>query len=107
MRRSNEVETGEALGSGLTAGGLVTGDQLRDWMVRYRFTVTRLSADLGVAERTVFRWRTSRRVPAYLALALEALERREYAGARATDPEVESEFGGSALDLGDRQRLAG
>jgi hypothetical protein len=82
----------------------VTGDQLRDWMLRHHYTVPRLSAELGVAGRTVFRWRTSNRVPAYLALALESLERR---GGQSVDPEVEGVFGGSALDLTDRPRLAG
>lgn len=82
----------------------MTGDQLRDWMVGNHYTVTRLSAELGVAERTVFRWRTSKRVPAYLALALESLERR---GGTRADPEVESMFGGRAFDLADRHRLAG
>jgi hypothetical protein len=73
-------------------------------MTRHHYTVTRLSAELGVADRTIFRWRTSKRVPAYLALALESLERR---GVHGVDPEVEGVFGGSALDLADRQRLAG
>jgi hypothetical protein len=88
----------------------VTGDQLRDWMARHRYTAPRLAAELGVAERSVFRWRTSTRVPAYLALALESLERHAASASRdgrATDPEVERSFGGNALDLEDRERLAG
>jgi hypothetical protein len=85
----------------------VTGDELRDWMARHNYTATRLGTELGVAERTIYRWRRSKRVPAYLALALESLERREQSPDRQGEPEVGSMFGGSALDLGDRQRLAG
>ena len=87
----------------------MTGDQLRDWMARHHYTALRLAAELGVAERSVFRWRTSARVPAYLALALESLERHARASrdGRANDPEVERSFGGNALDLADRERLAG
>ena len=84
----------------------MTGEQLRDWMAAHGYTATRLGSELGVAERTIYRWRRSARVPAYLALALEALERRGSAG-RHGNPEVENKLGGSALNLGDRQRLAG
>ena len=84
----------------------MTGEELRGWMARHGYTATRLGAELGVAERTIYRWRRSKRVPAYLALALESLERRATPAAQG-NPEAENMFGGSALNLGDRQRLAG
>ena len=84
----------------------MTGKELRDWMAAHSYTATRLGSELGVAERTIYRWRRSKRVPAYLALALESLERRGTPAAQG-NPEVESLLGGSALNLGDRQRLAG
>jgi hypothetical protein len=104
MRLFDEVETPYAVASVLTAGGRVTGEELRDWMAGHRYTATRLGSELGVAERSIYRWRRSKRVPAYLALALESLERR--GTPELGNPEVEM-FGGSALNLGDRQRLAG
>ncbi len=54
----------------------MTGDQLRAWMSERQYTAARLGAELGVTERTVFRWRSSPRVPAFLPLALETLARR-------------------------------
>ncbi len=45
-------------------------------MRAHDYTAMRLGAELGVTERTVFRWRSSTRLPAFLPLALETLERR-------------------------------
>jgi hypothetical protein len=106
MRLFDEVDTHYALASVPTAGGRVTGEELRGWMAGHSYTATRLGSELGVAERTIYRWRRSKRVPAYLALALESLERR-MAPEGQGNPEAENMFGGSALNLGDRQRLAG
>lgn len=39
-------------------GGHMTGDELRLWMTQHGYTALRLSAELGVAERSVFRWRS-------------------------------------------------
>ncbi|MEZ4502644.1 MAG: hypothetical protein R3C39_08465 [Dehalococcoidia bacterium] len=55
----------------------MTGRQLREWMLRHGYTVQSLGVALGVAERTVYRWRSSSGIPKYVELALEALERRE------------------------------
>lgn len=51
------------------------GADLRAWMAEHVYTAAALAAELGVTERTVFRWRKSR-APAFLALALESLARR-------------------------------
>jgi len=51
--------------------------ELRAVMTANRWSVRTLAARLGVPFRTVQRWRDgSSRVPPYLALALETLERR-------------------------------
>ncbi len=55
----------------------MTGAELRAWMRAHDYTATRLGAELGVTERTVFRWRSSGRLPAFLPLALETLARRQ------------------------------
>jgi hypothetical protein len=53
-------------------------------MRRHGYTVQLLGASLGVAERTVYRWRSSQRVPLYVQLALEALEMRGRAAGAPT-----------------------
>jgi hypothetical protein len=46
-------------------------------MLQHGYTVQSLGANLGVAERTVYRWRSAAEVPKYVALSLEALELRD------------------------------
>lgn len=46
-------------------------------MLKNGYTVQSLGSSLGVAERTVYRWRSATEVPRYVSLSLEALEHRD------------------------------
>jgi hypothetical protein len=80
----------------------MTGRQLRAWMNRYGYTAQRLGEVLGVAERTVYRWRSGDQVPEYIVLALEALEMRKDSAAggipRGNAADREPHTGAGAAD---------